>query len=104
MNAFVLLGLAIIFEVFGSTMMKLSNGFKRWWPVLGLIVGMSISFILFSKVLQQIPLSAAYAIWSGLGTALTALVGVYLFKEVMNRKKALALLCIIGGVVLMRLA
>ncbi|MCT6816332.1 MAG: SMR family transporter, partial [Lysinibacillus fusiformis] len=54
--------------------------------------------------LKTIPIGTAYAIWAGLGTALTAIVGVVLYKEIFNRKKVLGILCIIVGVVVLNLA
>ncbi|EOG9468606.1 multidrug efflux SMR transporter, partial [Listeria monocytogenes] len=76
MNPYVLLIGAILFEVFGSSMMKASNGFKKLVPTVGLVIGMGSAFYLLSKALEHIPLGTAYAIWSGGGTALTAIVGI----------------------------
>lgn len=102
--AYLFLGLAIISEVFGSSMMKLSNGFKRKLPTLGLVVGMGLSFFCLSLALKTIPLGIAYAIWSGIGTALTALVGIILYKESITSSKITGLFLIIVGVVIMKLA
>ncbi|MFF2019931.1 DMT family transporter [Paenibacillus sp. NPDC058177] len=102
--SFVLLGIAIISEVFGSSMLKLSNGFKRVFPSIGVIIGMGVAFYSLSLALRTIPLGTAYAIWSGVGTALTALLGVVIYKENFNFKKFLGLLLIIGGVVIMKLS
>lgn len=102
--SFALLGLAIISEVFGSSMLKLSNGFKRLFPSIGVIIGMGVAFYSLSLALRTIPLGTAYAIWSGVGTALTALLGVVIYKENFNFKKFLGLILIIGGVVVMKLS
>lgn len=104
MNAYLILALAIIAEVFGSSMMKLSNGFKKLYPTLGLIVGMGAAFYGLSLALKTIPLGTAYAIWSGVGTALTVLVGVLVYKEKVNTRKITGILLIIIGVVVMKLA
>ncbi|WP_019240998.1 MULTISPECIES: DMT family transporter [Bacillus] len=104
MNPYVILAIAIVSEVFGSSMLKLSNGFKRLFPSIGVILGMSIAFYCLSQALKTIPLGTAYAIWSGIGTALTALVGVIVYKEVINFKKCLGLALIIGGVVVLKLS
>ncbi|WDH95259.1 multidrug efflux SMR transporter (plasmid) [Paenibacillus urinalis] len=85
-------------------MMKLSNGFKRKLPTLGLVVGMGLSFFCLSLALKTIPLGIAYAIWSGIGTALTALVGIILYKESITSSKITGLFLIIVGVVIMKLA
>ncbi len=104
MNAYVFLAVAIVSEVFGSSMMKLSNGFKRLAPSIAMVVGMGFSFYMLSLALHTIPLGTAYAIWSGVGTVLTTLVGVLLYKEKINAKKALGIILIVGGVVIMKLA
>ena len=104
MNSYVLLATAIISEVFGSSMLKVSNGFKRVFPSIGVILGMGLAFYSLSLALKTIPLGTAYAIWSGVGTALTAIIGVVIYKENFNRKKLLGLLLIIGGVIIMKLS
>ena len=65
---------------------------------------MGIAFYCLSLSLNTIPLGTAYAIWSGIGTALTALVGVIVYKERFNLKKFLGLVLIIGGVVVLKLS
>jgi len=104
LNSYVLLATAIICEVFGSSMLKVSNGFKRVFPSIGVIIGMGLAFYSLSLALKTIPLGTAYAIWSGVGTALTAIIGVVIYKENFNRKKLLGLLLIIGGVIIMKLS
>ncbi|EAD5385558.1 quaternary ammonium compound efflux SMR transporter BcrB [Listeria monocytogenes] len=104
MNPYVLLIGAILFEVFGSSMMKASNGFKKLVPTVGLVIGMGSAFYLLPKALEHIPLGTAYAIWSGAGTALTAIVGILVWKEKFNLKILLGLLIIIAGVVVLKLS
>ncbi len=104
MNPYFLLAIAIVFEVTGSSLLKLTNGFKKWLPTVGMVAGMGISFYCMSLALTAIPLGTAYAIWSGAGTALTAAVGVMLYKESIHTKKVLGLVCIIAGVILMKLS
>lgn len=101
MKYFIYLGFAICFEVFGSTMLKLSEGFTVIWPSIGVVVGFLISFICLGLSLNGLALSNAYAIWAGLGTAFTAIVGVVVFHEQMSMVKVLALLFIVVGVVLL---
>lgn len=104
MNPYVLLMFAILSEVFGSSMLKVSKGFSKWLPSVGVVLGMGSAFLFLSQTLKALPLGVAYAIWSGVGTALTAIVGVVLWKESLNVKKVLAILLIIAGVVLMKLS
>lgn len=104
MNPFVFLAIAIVSEVCGSSLLKLSNGFKRLYPSLGVVAGLGSAFYFLSLALQSISLGTAYAIWSGVGTALTAMVGVLFYKERLGVKKILGLLLIIGGVITLKLA
>ncbi|MGG2074371.1 multidrug efflux SMR transporter [Lysinibacillus irui] len=104
MLAFIFLLLAIIAEVFASSMLKRTEGFTRIWPSIGVVVGYGTAFYCLALTLKVIPIGAAYAIWAGLGTALTAIVGVVFYKEIFNRKKVLGILCIIMGVVVLNLA
>jgi multidrug resistance protein EbrA len=104
LNSYVLLATAIICEVFGSSMLKVSNGFKKILPSIGVLLGMGSAFYCLSLALSTIPLGTAYAIWSGVGTALTALIGVIIYKENFNLKKLLGLILIIGGVVIMKIS
>ncbi|REK77170.1 DMT family transporter [Paenibacillus paeoniae] len=104
MNPYMLLMFAILSEVFGSSMLKLSKGFSKWLPSIGVVLGMGSAFFFLSQTLKELPLGIAYAIWSGVGTALTAVVGVVLWKETINVKKALAIVLIIGGVIVMKLS
>ncbi|ULM99659.1 multidrug efflux SMR transporter [Peribacillus frigoritolerans] len=104
LNPYAFLAIAILSEVFGSSMLKVSNGFKRLFPSIGVVIGMGLAFYCLSLSLITIPLGTAYAIWSGIGTALTALVGVIVYKEGFNLKKLLGLVLIIGGVVVLKLS
>lgn len=100
---YVLLGIAIIGEVFGTTCMKLSNGFKRKLPILGLVVGYVVAFGLMGIAIAHIPLGVAYGIWAGVGTALTTLIGAIVWKEGFGRKKVVGIALIILGVVLLEM-
>lgn len=98
---YVWLAIAILSEVFGSSMLKLTDGFKRLLPSIGVVVGYAVAFYGLSLALQDLPLGVAYAIWAGVGTALTALVGIVFYKEAFNMKKSIGILLIIGGVALL---
>lgn len=102
-SAFLLLAISIISEVFGSSLLKLTNGFKQILPTLGVVIGYGIAFYTLSLTLTELPLGMVYAIWSGVGTALTALVGVVFYKEIFNKTKFAGILLIIAGVILLNL-
>ncbi|OSQ27703.1 membrane protein [Thalassospira sp. MCCC 1A03138] len=99
MLAWVYLLGAICLEVVGTVSLKFSNGFTDWrFAVLTLLL-YGVSFWVLSLTLRTIPVSTAYAVWSGLGTAAVAVIGMMFFKEPMSVLKAVFLLMIIGGVV-----
>lgn len=104
MNGYVALGIAVITEVFGTTMLKMSEGFTNLFPTLGVVLGMGLSFYFLTMCLKTIPLSTAYAIWAGTGTALTALLGVVLWNDAFNFLSGIGLILVIGGVVLLNLS
>ena len=72
-------------------------------PGLAFIVGMGASFNIFSKALLILPLGMAYAVWSGVGTAATALVAVFIWKEPMTMPMIAGIALIVGGVWLLNL-
>ncbi|MFB7156430.1 MULTISPECIES: DMT family transporter [unclassified Lysinibacillus] len=104
MSALGFLSISIIAEVFASSMLKLTNGFKRLFPSIGVVVGYGTAFYFFSLTLQSLAIGTAYAIWAGIGTALTAIIGVVFYKELFNIKKLMGILLIIIGVVILNLA
>lgn len=100
---YILLAFSIGFEVFGTTMLKVSNGFSRILPVLGFIIGFSLSFYFVSLVLVDLPLGFTYAVWSGTGTIVTVLLSVFLFKEKLNKNGVFGMGMLLAGVVLLNL-
>lgn len=95
---------AIALEVAGTTSMKLSEGFTRATPSALIFVFYALSFGCLTMALRTIPVSVAYAVWSGTGTALIALIGYALFHEAMTPAKLLAIALIVVGVVGLNLA
>jgi small multidrug resistance pump len=90
---------AIVLEVAGTTSMKLSEGFTRLVPSVLLFVFYSASFAALTFALKKIDVSVAYAIWSGVGTALIAAIGILYFREAATALKFISLLFIIAGVI-----
>ncbi|MBN1912086.1 MAG: multidrug efflux SMR transporter [Pirellulales bacterium] len=99
MFSWICLSAAIALEVCGTTCMKLSEGFARLVPSVLVFVFYGLSFIGLTLALKRLEVSTAYAVWSGLGTALIALIGVYWFRESMTVLKFVSLCLIILGVV-----
>lgn len=100
--AWVLLIVSGLFEVVFTTMMKLSDGFKKPLPTLGFLVFAYLSLQLLSEVLQSIPIGTAYAVWTGIGAFGTALVGIFFFKDPINRGRLFFLTTLILSVVGLR--
>jgi small multidrug resistance pump len=95
--------IAIVTEVVGTTMMKVSQGLTRLVPSLLMFLLYGISFAFMALALKRIEVSIAYAVWSGLGTALIAAIGIFWFRESFSIPKLVGIVLIIGGVVLLNL-
>jgi multidrug resistance protein EbrB len=99
MRGYFYLTVSIAGEIFATTMLKLSDGFTVPLPSAGVLFGYALSFYCLSLCLKTVPLSLAYAIWSGAGTALTALIGAILWGEAFSSLKILGIILIIGGII-----
>jgi small multidrug resistance pump len=104
MYGWLFLILAIIFEILGTTSMKLSDGFTKTIPSLLLFVFYGISFTFFTYSLKTMEVSIAYAVWAGIGTAIISLIGFLYFKEPVTALKLISIAAIIAGVVGLRLS
>ncbi|QCT73972.1 DMT family transporter [Macrococcoides canis] len=93
---------AILSEVFGTTMMKMTATSDNKLYIVGIAGGYILAFFLLSLSLISLPLSFAYAVWSGAGTAFTAMVGFLVFKEQITKNVLIGIILITVGVVLMR--
>lgn len=92
------LSVAILFGVLGTVCMKLSQGLKKWKPSICLFIFYAICLIALTLALQGIDLSIVYAVWSGVGTILVAIIGVLLFKESLSKTKIFFLGLLVLGV------
>lgn len=99
LKAWVLLTFAILGEVAATTFMKLSHGFTELKPSIGIFVCYAFSFAFLTLSLKKLEMGFAYALWSGLGTLLIFLVGVYYFNEPITMLKTVSVLAIIVGVI-----
>lgn len=104
MNPWLVLALAILLELSGTLCLKLSHGFSRLLPSIGVVCFYMGSFALMAQSLKTLEVGIVYAIWAGVGTALIALVGVLAFGESVSAFKILGLLMIVGGTFLLRAA
>lgn len=102
--AWLMLAATIVFEVSGTTLLKISRGFQEFWPTIGAFACWGLALAGLNLTLKHIELSIAYAIWSGAGTALVAMVGILWFREAASLLKLVSLALIIVGVVGLQLA
>ncbi len=97
------LSLAIVSEVIATSALNASQGMTRLWPTVLTFVGYSAAFYLLSMTLKTMNMSVAYAIWSGVGVALIALVGWLVFKQKLDAPALLGMGLIVSGVLVMNL-
>lgn len=104
MNPWLALAFAVFLELSGTICLKLSDGFTRLLPAVGVICFYISSFALMAQSLKTLEVGIVYAIWSGVGTAMIAMVGVLAFGETVTALKIVGLLMIIGGSIMLRIA
>ena len=75
MNKWLFLMVAILTEVIATSSLKASDGFRKFWPSVLVIACYTLSFLFLSLTLRDIPVGVVYAIWSGVGVVLVALIG-----------------------------
>lgn len=100
---FILLFTAIGLEVTGTSFLQRSEQFTRFWPTLAMLGCYALSFYFLSLVLRFMPLGIAYAIWSGLGMVLVALIGWTIFNQKLDLAAVVGLGLIIAGVLIVNL-
>ncbi|GIZ16522.1 DMT family transporter [Capnocytophaga catalasegens] len=98
---YLFLALAIIFEVIGTSFLNKSEGFTKLVPTLITIVAFGVCFFFLSQALKEIPLGIVYAIWSGVGLVLTALISYFIFKQKLDLPAFIGIGLILVGVVVM---
>ncbi len=100
---FVYLSVAIIAEVIATSALKASEGFSRLGPSLLVVAGYSIAFYCLAMVLKTVPVGIAYAIWSGVGIVLIAIVGALFFKQIPDTPALIGMGLIVSGILVMNL-
>lgn len=104
MNAWLMLAGAIGAELVAITALKLSAGFTKLAPSAVVVVGYGLSFWLLGQVLKTMEVGIVYAIWSGAGLAIIALIGIAFLGESVSAVKLAGLAAVVVGVVLLNLA
>lgn len=101
--AWAVLFLAGLFEVGWAIGLKYSEGFTRLWPSAVTIVAMALSVWLLGLALRVLPLGTAYAVWTGIGTVGTAVLGMVLFAEPATALRLACIALIVAGIAGLRL-
>src|SRR5919109_5157470 len=99
MPVFALLALAIVSEVIGTIARRESDGFTRPAASAIVVVGYGLSFWLLALVLKHLSVGTTYAVWSAVGTAAIALIGIVAYGEAANALKLASLALIVAGVI-----
>ncbi len=97
--AWLMVVVAGLFETGFAVLLKQSNGITRLWPTVGFAVCALISFGLLTMALKKLEVGSAYAVWTGLGAAGTALVGIWALGESASVVKIVSVGLILAGVI-----
>ena len=96
--AWVILVAAGLLEIGWAVGLKFTDGFTRLWPTVGTVAAMVASLVLLGIAVRTLPLGTAYAVWTGIGTAGTAVLAMFLFNEPVTISRILFLSMIVGGI------
>ena len=97
------LAIAIVSEVVATSALKAALGFQRIVPSMLVVVGYALAFYFLSLTLRTIPLGVAYAVWSGVGIALVAIVGWIVYHQTLDAGALIGIALIILGVLVLNL-
>jgi quaternary ammonium compound-resistance protein SugE len=100
--AWTMLLLAAVLEVGWAIGLKYTHGFTRFWPSLWTGLAMVLSMVLLALSARTLPIGTAYAVWTGIGAAGTAVLGVYLFGEAASAVRIAGIGLIVLGVALLK--
>ncbi|MEP3277816.1 MAG: quaternary ammonium compound efflux SMR transporter SugE [Stappiaceae bacterium] len=96
--AWLALFFAGLFEIGWAVGLKYTDGFTRLWPTVGTVSSMIVSLALLGLAMKSLPLGTAYAIWTGVGTVGTVILGIVLFHEPADIARLACVACIIIGI------
>src|SRR5688500_75993 len=96
--AWLLLVIAGLFEIAWAVGLKYTDGFTRLWPTIGTAAALVASMALLGAAVRTLPLGTAYAVWTGIGTVGTAVLGIVLFREPATVVRLTCITLIVGGI------
>ncbi|NOD83373.1 MULTISPECIES: SMR family transporter [unclassified Ruegeria] len=102
-QAYLYLMLAVVAETIGTTALQASQQFTRFWPSVLVVVGYGVAFYLMALTLKYMPVGIVYAIWSGLGIFLIAVIGFIVFGQRLDWPAILGLTLILSGILIIHL-
>ena len=98
--AYLLLVVAIVLEITGTSFVKDTAGFTKWFPTIICLGTICFSYYFMSHVVSFIPVGITYATWSGLGIAAITIIGIFKYDQVPNIPTVIGLVLIIVGVII----
>jgi quaternary ammonium compound-resistance protein SugE len=101
--SWLILIVAGLFEIGWAVGLKYTDGFTRLWPTVATVLSMALSLGLLGLALRTLPLGTAYAVWTGVGTVGTALLGIMLFAEPATALRLGCIGLIVAGIVGLKL-
>lgn len=101
--AWLLLAVAGLFEIGWAVGLKYTDGFTRLWPSVWTGLAMVVSVVLLALAVRTLPIGTAYAVWTGIGAAGTAILGIYLFGEPATALRLACIALIVAGIVGLKL-
>jgi quaternary ammonium compound-resistance protein SugE len=102
--AWFLVFIAGVFEVAWAIGMKYSDGFSRLVPSVLTVAAMGASIGCLTMAIKSLPVGTAYAVWTGIGAAGTATLGIYLFQEPVTVLRLGSIVLVVVGIVGLKLA
>jgi len=96
--------LAGLFEIGFASTLRLTENFTKLTPTLIFAACILLSFVFLDKALKEIPIGTAYAIWTGIGAAGTAIVGILVYKEPATALRLFFILTLIGSIIGLKFA
>lgn len=99
----VILFIAGLLEMVWALLLKQSDGLTKPAPTIGFFISLALSMFLLAQSLKSLPVGTAYAVWTGIGAAGTAIVGMLWLGESREALKLVSLVMIIGGIIGLRL-
>ena len=97
--AWIYLVIAGLLEILWAISLKYIDGFARLWPSTVTVCGMVASFYFLAQALKSISVGTGYAIWTGIGAAGTAILGIILFSEPASPPRLLCIALIVAGII-----